>query len=379
GYAARHAAAAGPAPEAAQAAGQRPADPGRARPGRPARPGVRGGRQPRPADADGGAEGPRRPARRVQRPRPGLPRLRRHPDQQHRLAGAAGHRPVRAAAAADAQVHAGREAVPGPVRRVRPAVQEVRPLLHPGFAGRGRAARVRRAGGRGQRAGHVDHPDRQDRGDRRRLLPVRAGEGVPVHGVGRHPGHRDPAAPGRLRRHERGHGLGVGGHPPDQRRQDPPPRPRRDPRGGRRVVHAGQPDRHPRQEPRRDGRHRPPVAGQGRQAVAAVPDRLRVQGAPRGRQRGPDPGRPAEGRGGRRVLPQGVADPRRHRGRGRDPLRHGHAPRDARRAGRAERRRLPARRGVPADRRVRRRPAGQGRDAPCGRPRPPHAVARAGG
>ena len=88
--------------------------------------------------------------------------------------------PLRAPAAADAEVPARRGQVPGAVRRVRPAVQEVRPVLDPGPAERGRAPRLRRARRRGLGDRDGDHPDRQDRRDRRRELPVGARARVPA-------------------------------------------------------------------------------------------------------------------------------------------------------------------------------------------------------
>ena len=74
-----------------------------------------------------------------------VPRLRRRRPQQRRVARSPGHRAVRAAAAAAAQVPAGRRPLPGPVRRVRPALQAVRPLHDSGPAERSRAAGLRRA------------------------------------------------------------------------------------------------------------------------------------------------------------------------------------------------------------------------------------------
>ena len=58
----------------------------------------------------------------------------------------------------------------------------------------------------------------------------------PLHGSRGHPRHRDPAAAGRLHRHQRRHRLGVGRHPPDQRRQDLPARPGRHPPRGAGLV-----------------------------------------------------------------------------------------------------------------------------------------------
>ena len=57
---------------------------------------------------------------------------------------------------------------------------------------------------------------------------------------------------------------------------------------------------------------RPDVAGRRGQALASVPDGLRLQGAA-GRSRSAAARLAAQGRRGRRVLPQGVAGPRRHR------------------------------------------------------------------
>ena len=65
----------------------------------------------------------------------------------------------------------------------------------------------------------------------------------------------------------------------------------------------------------RDRADRARVAGRGRQALAAVPDRVRLQGAAGRSDRDAASRRPAQGRGRGRVLPQGVAHPRRHRGR----------------------------------------------------------------
>ena len=65
----------------------------------------------------------------------------------------------------------------------------------------------------------------------------------------------------------------------------------------------------------RDRAHRPRLADEGRQALAAVPDRVRLPGAARRSATRRSPTALRKRRRRRRVLPQGVADPRRHRGR----------------------------------------------------------------
>ena len=93
---------------------------------------------------------------------------------------------------------------------------------------------------------------------------------------------------------------------------------------------------------RRCGSRGADVARGRRQTMASVPDGVRLQG-PAGRPVAAAAGRRAEGRRRRGVLSQGVARPRRHRGRRRTPLRARRPARRARCPGRAQRRR-PARR-----------------------------------
>ena len=151
-----------------------------------------------------------RSAHRAARDRLEVRRLRRHRPEQRGVARAAFDGSLRPAAAADAQVPAGRGPVPGAVRRVRPALQAVRPLLHPGSPGRSRAPRLCRAGGGGIGPRHGVDPDRQDRGYRRRKLHLGTGAGLPLHGVGGDSGRRDPVAAGRLQGHGGRRRVGLG-------------------------------------------------------------------------------------------------------------------------------------------------------------------------
>ena len=109
------------------------------------------------------------------------------------------------------------------------------------------------------------------------------------------------------------------------------------------LVRARRARRRARTGGRRGRSRRQKLAGRRGQTVAAVSDGVRVQGAA-GRSGTAAPGIAAQGRGRRRVLSQGLARPRRHRGRRRATLRTGHPARRTRRAGRPQRRRSAARR-----------------------------------
>ena len=333
--------------------------------------------QPRPADADGGAQG-RTPTKVIEMSglAPKVPRLHRHPRQQRSLARPAGDHSVRAAAAAHAQVPARRRQVPGPVRRVRPALQKVRALLDPGPAGRSRATGLRGAGAEGSAIV---------------MAIIQTGKIEAIVGVSclsvlekAFPHMEAAAIPGiaipllqddcadtnvdlewvwdiiHLTSDDRTHRLDLDAVREEVDSAGSPPRTSTDILG----PSQGETDEIGRAWLR-----------QGRQALAAVPHRLHLQGPPRRAGRGPRSRGPEEGRDRGRVLPQGVAHSRRHRRRRRHPLRRGNPARGARRRRRPERRRLPLRRRLPPDRRVRRRAAEQGRDAPGRRPRPPHPVA----
>ena len=143
------------------------------------------------------------------------------------VARAARRRALRAAAPVDAEMPAGGEPLPRALRRVRPALQAVRPLLDPGLSGGGGAARLRRprCGGFGTRDG--DGADRHDRGDRRRELHAGAREDISARAGRGDPGGGRAAPAGRLHRHDRRRGLGVGLHPPRGGGSFAPARPRR--------------------------------------------------------------------------------------------------------------------------------------------------------
>jgi hypothetical protein len=128
---------------------------------------------------------------------------------------------------------------------------------------------------------------------------------------------RSPASPsaaaGRLHRHGGRSRLGVGRHSPDGDDRTL----RMDLETIRRDVDSwflpDALDAFPGPARSGDRGHRARLALARRQAVAPVPDRLRVEGADGGSRRC-RAGRPAARRDRRRVLPQGVARPRRHRG-----------------------------------------------------------------
>ena len=210
---------------------------------------------------------------------PKLRRLRRRASEQRDVARPVGGGALSPAAVVVAQMPADRGPLPGAVRRVRPALQAVRPLFDPGTPGRGRAARLCRAGCRrfGHRDGHP--PDRQDRRHRRRELPFRAGEGIPLRRVRSHPGRCHSAAAKRLQGRYGRSRLDLGSHPLDQRRPDLSAQPRpasasRSPSGSRQLrwtTCSG---------PLRAKRSASPGNGwRRRQALAAVPGGMRLAGA----------------------------------------------------------------------------------------------------
>ena len=188
----------------------------------------------------------------------------------------------------------------------------------------------------------------------------RARARVPLHGSRGHSRRRGAAAPGRLHRHHRRSRLGLGLHPPHQRRPDAPPRLSNALREEvRLLVHAAEASTRSwagrRARPRRSRREwlaragkrwRPFLTVAAYQALRDNPERAAAR-------------RPAQGRRRRRVLPQGVAHPRRHRGRRRAALRRADAARGARRRRRAERRRPAHRRRLPPARRLQRSAAEQ--------------------
>ena len=123
--------------------------------------------------------------------------------------------------------------------------------------------------------------------------------------------------------------------------------------GGRDLVHARRARRRARPGGRRSGSRRQKLAGRRGQTVAAVSDRVRVQGAA-GRSGAAAPRIAPQGRRRRRVLSQGLARARRHRGRGRAALWTGHASRRTWRARGPQRRRPAGRRRLPIARGLRR-------------------------
>ncbi len=100
----------------------------------------------------------------------------------------------------------------------------------------------------------------------------------------------------------------------------------------------------------RDRGDRPRMADARRQTLAPVPHRRRLPGPQRPTGR-PTPGRPPQDRPRRRVLPQGLAHPRRHRGQRRPTLRREDAARGTRRPRRPQCRRSAHRRRLPPHRR----------------------------
>ena len=251
---------------------------------------------------------------------------------------------------------------------------------------------------------HADRPEdhrlRPRRRHRRRRLPERAGEGVRQDPARRHPVRRDAAAVEQLQEHVGRRRLGVrvdrpahaaaGDEDEDLRAPDA---------GGERAVRGAGADAGScpparaaaiaaSQRPARAGTSRSPTTSSARGGKRSRPfitlaayDALK--GAPATlAETGwelPDAGQARRRR--HRDVPQGVARPRRHRGRRRLPLRPGDAAPRARRRHRDQRRRLPDRPRLPA-RRPRpqgARRGGRGRHPRQARRRAPEAVARARG
>ena len=127
---------------------------------------------------------------------------------------------------------------------------------------------------------------------------------------------------------------------------------------------------------RRDREHRARLADRAGKRWRPFLTVSRVSGPALDARRGAAGGSP-QCRGGRGMLPQGLADPRRHRGRRRASLRRNDAARRARRGRRAECGRPAHRRRLPAARRLPRR-RGEGGDDPRRRRRPARTLPRPG-
>ena len=213
---------------------------------------------------------------------------------------------VRAPAAAAAQVPARRRQVPGAVRRIRPALQAVRAVHDSGSAGGGRAARLRRA--RRRRVGARHGLIQTGKIDAivgvsclsvlERAFPYMEAAAIPGVAI---PLLQDDCKDTTV---DIDWVWDVIHLTSDDRTL--PARPRRaPPRGARPGSRRRRSTRCSARPTARPSASRATGCA-GRQALAAVPDRVRLQGAA-GRSRRAAPDDAAKGRDRRRVLPQGVA------------------------------------------------------------------------